>query len=514
MNISMIKLHTVGFPPDKETDALNNEFMKRLGMPHRYQPARLAIARSLAIHTLPPNAGAKTTRVIKGDTLFGTGENLSTWVALVVEHACNEEIDKNRLTELVSAHWRRGIKLLDSEWQRSDDDMTKFVRRLVDAAEIPHNLPSADGGRLIGMETGGIGGLSNGQITVPVGEISEEIATKEKVQWNLNGAGGSPHSAIMGGVGSGKTRTAVAMLSNIHAQAPDVPLIAFDFKGDLSGGDNTYKLDQLFDARVASPPREAVPLDVLALYATDQVGVANAASRFRDAFSNLKGSRLGDRQRAAVYEAAERALAESPCELQTVLHHLTEVYEERGMKDDGATSAMNELCRFALFKPELDPVAFFRQSWIINLPQDMPADNRVIVVNLVLNALDSYLNSLADTEVDADGARALRALCMVDEAHQILKGKLPSLSNLIRMSRSKGGAIMLISQSPDDFSGEDDEFLSEMGLVAAFGTNASPKNVKRIFGGNANLASLRNFQCFVKLRGDQTSKKVQAWQTS
>ncbi|MDD9810507.1 MAG: DUF87 domain-containing protein, partial [Gammaproteobacteria bacterium] len=387
MNISMIKLHTVGFPPDKETDALNNEFMKRLGMPHRYQPARLAIARSLAIHTLPPNVGAKTTRVIKGDTLFGTGENLSTWVALVVEHAGNEEIDKTRLVELVSGHWKRGIKLLDSEWQRSEQDMTKFVRRLVDAAEIPHNLPAADGGRLIGMETGNTGGLTSGQITVPVGEISEEIATKEKVQWDLNGAGGSPHSAIMGGVGSGKTRTAVDMLSSIHKQAPEVPLIAFDFKGDLSGGDNTYKLDQLFDARVASPPREAVPLDVLALYATDQVGVANAASRFRDAFSNLKGGRLGDRQRAAVYEAVERALAESPCELQTVLHHLAEVYEERGMKDDGATSAMNELCRFALFKPELDPAAFFRQSWIINLPQDMPADNRVIVVNLVLNAL-------------------------------------------------------------------------------------------------------------------------------
>lgn len=509
MNISM----TASFSPDQETDVLNEEFRKRLGMPYRYQPARLAIARSLAIPKPPPKAGTKTTS-IKGDTLFGTGENLSTWVALVVEHARNAEIDMANMaiTELVSAHWRRGIKLLDSEWQRSDDDMTKFVRRLVEAAEIPHNLPRGDGGQPVGIRPGDTGGFSSGQITVAVGDVSEDVTTKEKIEWKLNGAGGSPHSAIMGGVGSGKTRTAVAMLSRIHKQAPEVPLIAFDFKGDLSGGDNTYKLDQLFDARVVSPPRESVPLDVLALYDADSVGIADAAYRFRDAFSNLKSARLGDRQRVAVHDAAQRALAQSPCELQSVLHHLNEVYEEREMKNDGAIAAMNELCRFPLFKPELDPASFFRQSWIINLPQSMPEDNRIIVVNLVLNALDSYLNSLPDTDVDeTGGARSLRVLCMVDEAHQILRGKLPSLSNLVRMSRSKGGAIMLISQSPDDFSGADDEFLSEMGLVVAFGTNAPPRNAKRILGDGAKLSALQNFQCFVKRRGDQTSKRVQAW---
>jgi len=517
MNISLMNLLTTNFSPDEETDALNDEFMKRLGMPTRYQPARLAIARSLAIPTPPPDVGKKTAetkkapRTIKGDTLFGTGENLSTWVALIVEHAGNGEIDKPRLTELVSAHWKRGIKLLDSEWQRSEDDMTKFVRRLVDAAEIPHNLPSADSGRPVGVDAVDIGGLSSGQIKVPVGEASEEIATKKKIQWDLNGAGGSPHSAIMGGVGSGKTRTAVAMLSRIHEQAPEVPLIAFDFKGDLSGDGSAYKLDQLFDARVVSPPREPVPLDVLSLHSADEIGMANAALRFREAFSSIKDGRLGDRQRSAVSDAAQRALAHTPCELQTILDCLDDVYAENEMKDDGAISTMREICRFPLFKPEFNSAAFFGQSWLINLPQDVPNDSRRIVVNLVLNALDSYLNSLPDTEVDANGARSLRALCMVDEAHQILRGKLPSLSNLIRMSRSKGGAIMLISQSPDDFSGEKDEFLNEMGLVVAFSTNASPRHAKRILGDNAKLSALQNFQCFVKRRGDQTSKKVRAW---
>lgn len=59
MNISMMKLHTTNFSPDEETDALNYEFMKRLGMPTRYQPARLAIARSLANPKPPPEAGKR-----------------------------------------------------------------------------------------------------------------------------------------------------------------------------------------------------------------------------------------------------------------------------------------------------------------------------------------------------------------------------------------------------------------------------------------------------------------------
>ena len=317
----------------------------------------------------------------------------------------------------------------------------------------------------------------------------------------------------MGGVGSGKTRTAVSMLRSIRDQA-EVPLLAFDFKGDLgtdaSGGG--YHIDELFEAKTLEPPRAPIPLDVLSLRSKGEIDIAEAASRFRESFSRLKGSRLGDRQRTALHEAASRALAtESPCELHHIRDALLSVYAEHEMKEDGAISTMQEICRFPLFEPTFDPGAFFQQSWVIKLPPNVAEDSRTIVVNLVLDALDQYLNSLMDSETSADGARGLRILCMVDEAHQVLGNKLPALSNLIRMSRSKGGAIMLISQSPDDFSGEDDEFLSEMGLVAAFSTNAPPRNATRILGKGANLGMLKTGECFAKRRGDQAAKKIKAW---
>lgn len=512
MSFSLVEVAGANFRTDEESDDLNTAFMGRLGMRKRYLPARLAISRSLAVHDAPEPLSDDLDwgKAIKGDTLFGTGTTLSVWLALIIERAHQTDLNTRQLIALVGAHWRRGLRLLDKEWEQAEADVTKFVKRLVDVAE----LPTVGGGKKIIVGGGERGAtFSSGRIEVPVGEVAEEVATKQQINWSLNGPGGSPHSAIMGGVGSGKTRTAVAMLRSVREQAK-VPLLAFDFKGDL-GTDSSgsgYHLDEFFEARTLEPPRAPIPLDVLSLRSTGEIDIAEAASRFRESFSKLKGSRLGDRQRTALHEAASRALAaENPCELHHIRDALLSVYAEHEMKEDGAIATMQEICRFPLFEPSFDPASFFQQSWIIKLPPNVAEDSRTIVVNLVLDALDQYLNSLVDAETSADGARGLRILCMVDEAHQILGTKLPALSNLIRMSRSKGGAIMLISQSPDDFSGEDDEFLSEMGLVAAFSTNAPPRNATRILGKGANLGMLKTGECFAKRRGDQAAKKIKAW---
>ena len=511
MSISLVEVAGANFRTDYESDKLNTDFMGRLGMRKRYLPARLAISRSLAISAplellvdeLEPG------KVIKGDTLFGTGTVLSVWLSLIVERAGEPNLDTKRLVALVAAHWRRGLVKLDEEWEQAGADMAQFVRRLVEVAE----LPSA-GGRL--PVSGGTGAseatFSSGEIKVPIGEIGEDVATKEEVFWSLNGKGGSPHSAIMGGSGSGKTVMAAAMLRAIREQAP-VPLLAFDFKGDLAGFTGTkgqVPLGEAFEAQVIEPPRVPIPLDVLSLSQKDRFGIDEAALRFRESFSRLKASKLGDRQRTFVHEAASRALAtEAPCELRHIRDRLHEVYEEHEAKEDGAISSMEELCRFPLFEPRLTPAEFFQKSWIIKLPPNVPEDSRTIVVNLLLDALDRYLNGLVDAETSPDGARGLRILCMIDEAHQILGTKLPSLSRLIRMSRSKGGAVMLVSQSPDDFSGEDDEFLDNMGLVAAFATNAKPGAAARVLSKGANLTSLQTGQCFVRV--DKATKKVKAW---
>jgi DNA sulfur modification protein DndD len=70
-------------------------------------------------------------------------------------------------------------------------------------------------------------------IVLPVGPVAEDAQTGEPVNFPLNAPGGSPHMAIMGGTNSGKTYTALSMLKRLRSFG-SVPILAFDFKGDLS----------------------------------------------------------------------------------------------------------------------------------------------------------------------------------------------------------------------------------------------------------------------------------------
>jgi DNA sulfur modification protein DndE len=502
MSVALIDIVSANFRTEESKDSLNRKFMERLNMKARYAPARLAIACSVALPELPKRIDGEPGLSIKGDTLFGQGADLSAWVSLIIERTGRSGVTLKEFQAMVSDHWSRGLDILDDHWSAAEGDLAKFTRRLTEAA----GLAGGVGGSEMSEE-----GLVPTSIELLVGEIGLDVGTGEPMVWKATAEGGSPHAAIMGGVGSGKTRTAMAMLRQLRTLV-GVPILAFDFKGDLAGD---YKLHETFGATVIAPPREPIPLDVLHMDSAEPYDIKIAADRFRDSFGRLKGSKMGDRQRDAVATAAEQALrSRRPARLSDIRDALGREYQNLGMKHDGALSSLNDLCRFPLFEPMMSPADFFRQSWVISLPSSVPEATQTMTVNLLLDALDRHLNGLPDSDKDENGNRALRMLCMIDEAHRILGTKLPSLSNLVRQSRSKGGMVMLISQSPDDFVGEEDDFLNEMGLTVAFATNAKAAAVSRILGKGANLANLQTGECYAKVRGGAGTQRVTAWAKS
>jgi DNA sulfur modification protein DndE len=501
---SLVEIATAGFRATTEIDEAARRIKDAIGAGANYVPARLAIGRSLALPDRPAPLEGEPGRTIKGENLFGTGADLATWVSLIIEHAGEAPTDLRAFQALVSAHWARGMRLLAELYDASEGEAFEFKRSLAEAA-----LPEGPAKPVDGASPARAADAPPAALVIPLGEVAQDAATGEAVAWALNALGGSPHAAFMGAVGSGKTRTAAAMLRAIRARMP-VPILAFDFKGDMADANN--RLDQAFAGTVIEPPRTPVPLDVLALSDRSPTGITLAAQRLRDSLATLKGSGFGPVQKGLLGDAAERALAaHGPCRLADVLAALKAVYADQGRKEDGATASLADLCRFALFDPALAPEAFFARSWIIRLTADLPDLVKVSIVTLMTDALDRWLNSLGDAATDDAGNRALRVLCVIDEAHRILGVRLPGLSGLIRQSRSKGGAVLLISQGPDDFDGVEDDFLNEMGLVVAFRTNADPKAVRRILGPGANLAALERGQAWVKLSGEAAARKVLAW---
>jgi DNA sulfur modification protein DndE len=500
MTLTLREMAGANFRSSEDADAINTTFMEHLGSRTRYLPARLAIGRSLRVPSAPPVV-EQTGRAIKGETLFGA--DLATWLAMLVEHDGRDDVSLRMLQGIVAAHWSRGLGMLQRDWEAAGQDRDRLLRKLAEDAGLSPTASSNSAGDDI------MPSFESGSIQVPVGEVGQDDQG-QIVTWKPNAPAGSPHLAIMGGSGKGKTRTIAAMLRALRAHAP-VPILAFDFKDDLTNQYN--RLHEVFEAQVIGPPRQPIPLDVLHLSSSDPFDVKLAADRFCDSFSRLKGVRVGDRQKDALSSAAERALNRTrPTRLSDIRDALQAEYQRLGMKHDGAVSLLNSLCRYPLFEPLQTPEAFFKQSWIVRLPSnDATEVTRGIIVNLLLDALERFLLSLPNAPLDSAGNTALRHVLFLDEAHLVLGRKLPALSSLIRQVRSKGGIVILGSQSPDDFDGEDDDFLAQMGLVATFATNAKPAAVKRIMGGGLDLPGLPDGTCWVRRLGDQTPAQVKAF---
>ena len=509
MTIETSDLSTATFSATRLADRSCAELTRVLGWRHRYVAARLAIARSLSLPT-PPRPLTEEEQndmatPIRGQTLFGERRDLATWLALITQSFGDGNMSKGSFRTLVTAHWTRGAELLKLDWEHSRHDMARFVARLAELASFPNRVENHGG------EGPAPSALTvTGEVRLPIGEAARDVRTEENVEFALNSAGGSPHMAIMGGVGSGKTRTAVHILKAMR-RFGNIPLLAFDFKGDLAEG-----LSRAYNAGVLRPPKESIPLDVLHVGADEDTAVKTAVARIRDSIASVKARRPSGVQRDALREAIAQTLGlgamGSPSDLAGVARALTAEYEVRGRAPDELTSTLNELTQFSLFQPDRSPEDFFAKSWIILLPQDSSEEMRRMIINLTLNALDRWLNALPDAPTDSSGARALRHVTLLDEAHVILRSRLPALANLVRMSRSKGGVVLLASQSPDDFDGAEDGFLDNMGLTLAFNTQAKPGPTKRIFGNAASLTGLGVGEALCRIRAEARTRKVMLWE--
>jgi DNA sulfur modification protein DndE len=325
ITLTLTDVLQASFRTSRQADSINEELRTVLGLPHRYGPARLAIARSLSLAEQPsldPVVGDEPGRVIKGDQLFGTDADLGTWTALLVESA-GRPLSKKELQDLAGAHWHRGAILLWQDWEESGHDYARFVRRLCEHAGLG-GYPSdgSDGARPAGE---GPPQFAARPIRLKLGDPGTDLATNQPLIWTLNAPGVSPHIAAMGTLGTGKTRTAINLLGQIKDQQRECAFVVFDFKGDLA--ESTSLVDAL-RPQIVRPPSVPVPLDVLAPSARDDQSLNEAALRFRESFARVAQSRPGGIQLDALRDAARLALGrDGVVRIEHVRDALADVYD-------------------------------------------------------------------------------------------------------------------------------------------------------------------------------------------
>jgi DNA sulfur modification protein DndE len=509
-------LDSANFRTSRRADAVNDVLKAKLGLQHRYEPARLAIAHSLALPDPAPPLSDEDAedsgKVIMGKTLFGD-EEMPVWVALLVERAGLLHPTVEDLQEQVRRHWHRGVLLLQAEWdsceaEGPDGVYERFILFLAQRAGLPaHGQSPATSGDT-GTEP------SSGQAPVPVtvrlGDPGTDERTGQPATWLLNGKG-SPHVALMGSTGSGKTRLARSMLGQLRAQVK-VPCVIFDFKGDLAA--NPSFVSEV-GATVVASPANPVPLDVLHLPDHSPGEITNAAIRFRDSFVLIPKSRIGPVQGGELRDAAKAAFSRQgsgkPVEITTIRDELLTQYNANSRKGNTLTETFHELTQWQLFAPRMPPEDFFRRSWIIDV-HAAPETAQRLIAFLMLDALYTHFKLLPDSAMDAQGHRALRLVLVVDEARRVLSYGQPSLIGLVRESRSKGVSVFLISQSPEDYDTAEEDFLNQIGLTVCFKANgSSPRVLKACLGQSVDLAGLPDGVAVTRLPG-QALSRLKAWE--
>lgn len=489
-DISLENVLVSNFQTSAEADKITEMLKGQLGLSVRYRIARLAIGRSLGEPTFPTQNVDAQGKTIKGDLLFGLDE-YPLWVGLLItnikKHIPKPELTIAALQYAVRRHWHRGVLLLLDDWKEAGEDPRKFWEILIHRRAMLPDTVSKSGkfGEIHHDDDMGFTGVAKA-VYVDLGKGAD--APHEQFKRLVNGVGTSPHMAIMGQSGSGKTRIMKEVLKQIHAQT-SAPVILLDLgKGDLAN--DTALIDAL-GAKILRVPEDGIPLDMF--YASNQNDevATDTVMGFRDSFSSVVQGKLGPKQLDNLREALKPLfMAEKKITLENVRARLEQHYQDNELKVDSVMSTINDLTQYTIFRPDFSPQQFFSQSWIITFAHAHDTIKNLAVF-LLMDALNTYMKRSPEAPQDSEGNRAIRLVLAVDEARHLLASKHDALSDNIRLHRSKGLVVTLASQSPDDYDGKSDDYLENIGLPICFNTNAvATKVLQNMFRGKANFATL------------------------
>ncbi|HEX4796111.1 MAG TPA: DUF87 domain-containing protein [Humisphaera sp.] len=481
---NVTRVDRLRYRPTRHADEFLNHLRTSLLPGDRATVARLAISRSLANDGEPEliDRSAEMANAIEGTHLFGDDGDL--WACLLAE-ASDTKIDSGeRFRHLVEAHWHRGALLLQDDYKAAGQREVDFSVHL---AGLAGDLSSPDA-----SEGDGIGTSSAGALAIRIGEVSIEQRTNAVVTVELNAPGRSPHIAVMGKTRSGKTRTGLAMAEGIINLA-NIPMLLIDPKGEFVNGGRFVAKSEWGGHTIADRfpgimpldvPAQPVPLDFLAMHKNaTEAEIAESAIAFRDSFQKCiraKGDIAMDSLRQVVATLIHQH--STGVSLDRIRDGVQHANEDAGRRTNSIEAKLNELTSLRLFEPTFSPAAFFGQRWVVGLG-GTPEEPKRLVMFLLLDALARHLKSLEDSRVDGRGYRSVRHLLIVDEAREILQYRHAALSTLIRKCAARGSVVMLLSQSPEDFDQEEDDFLSQMGTIAVFNSSAqSIRNLRSALG--------------------------------
>jgi DNA sulfur modification protein DndE len=418
------------------------------------------------------------------DSILFSKSNRSYFIAMVCQHYQIYKSDEN-IRKFVKMHIDDGLELMDKFFESNPaysvfDFLIEVVERGIESIEHTDNTYNPVENSALNLYKGFFPDFLN----IVVGKDSE--GADISIIPNNTNIYNNCHIAVAGGTGSGKTQFALEMLYQISEKSNGaVNFIYLDFKG-LKKEDKEH-LRPFFNktkAKFIDAPHTQFPINPLTFI--DNINEINrklGISKFVDIIVSY--STAGAKQSQFLKDAVKQAFASKKGgQYPTIADVFKQVQRTLETDKNKVTGALEGLADLNVFSDENNP-DFLNQNYYLSLSGDLPNDIRITATFLIINYLYNVFMNMEDTPVTS-GAKGLRYVLLIDEAQNVFKDKKNRtiLEKILREIRSKGVAVMMLSQDIGVFNQPDFDFSSmcELTFLLDIKDKANTRAINKFLG--------------------------------
>lgn len=430
----------------------------------------------------------------KDDTFFGHYKNY--YISLICQKYQLKK-ENPKVKEYLKWHVDKGLHLIDNFFETHKNTTgIEFLLENVDLGidAIQENESSSDF-------------VKNGNTKFKNKEYFQEplkilIGEKngEKMYFTPNNTAmySNCHIAIAGQSGVGKSYFARKILERIVKQSGGkVNILYLDFKGINENDKKNPDFEDFFKstgAKFIDTPNDSFPVNPLSFINNiNEKQKIVGIGRFVDIITQY--ANLGQVQKQQLKEATREAFNQKKDgHYPTLKEVLENVYEIAGDKPSSLTEILTGLTDIELFdnKKYGD---FINQNYYFSLSGDLSKEVRFTATFLVIYYLyNTFMNM--DKVFSKNNYSSLRYVLLIDEAHNVFKEKKSQalLEKLLREIRSQGVAVILASQSIEEFNQKDFDFSSmcQSAFLMKFNDLNNWKSISKFLGAPENKKNTIN----------------------
>lgn len=461
----------INIKTSEKNKILVQELTRKLNLGTENHIARIAFSYSLShkkefnLDDIQDSKGKE----YKEDILFGRYKDF--YIALICQFY-NLHKTHNDIPKYIKLHIDHGLEIINDFLEKNKNySSTDFLLEIIEKgiSELDdltnHYLDPVIYSSKIQNKS-----FFSNPLNIEIGYLNNETVFFKINDLNFHN---NSHIAIVGNSGTGKTYFALNFLKKIFEKTNGiVNFIYLDFKG-ITDDDFKTKSDffQKTNTEVIRLPQDSFPINPLSIIdISNEKNKTFGINKIVDILSNYNN--LGVNQTQILKDSLKDVF--SSHKLNEEYPTFKYIYELVREKENNKHSKLTDILQkigddFDLFKNQIKITDFINQNYYISLGSSLPDNIRFTALFLIINLIYNAFMNMDDTPVQ-NNSKGLRYLLVIDEAHVIFKDKKNHdiLEKILREIRSKGVAVMLITQGIEEFNQPNFDFSSMCDNVFMF----------------------------------------------